>query len=77
MNIFEFASKYRLVGLVFVIWASYEVHYVVGQVFSNVAAITASVATALGIVFALPALAAGMIRWRFGDKFTTKGDEEK
>ena len=64
----EFINKYRIVTLLWAAWTVGVVTFVVYQVFIDITKITMPVATALASVFGLPAIAAGIMKWRNQDK---------
>lgn len=70
MNVLEFAVKYKLIALAFVVWGLWLVTWVTLQVFADLTKITAAVSAAFATVFALPSMAWAAIQWR-----RKKGDE--
>lgn len=56
----------HLPSLVLSAWMMALLTWVTHQVFSDISLITGTVATALGIVFGLPAIILTLIQWRHG-----------
>ena len=65
-TVIGFLYRHRVVTLLIVAWALGLVTWVTVTVFNDLDSITANVAAALATVFALPALAFGLWKWRAG-----------
>jgi len=78
VNLLDLAQKYKLAALAFAVWACWIVSYVVLSVFSDVGTLSGNEAImGLTAVLGLPAIAAGLIKWRSGrdtDKSTQDQD---
>jgi hypothetical protein len=64
MNVFEFAVKYKIIALAFVVWVLWLVTWVTLRVFDDLSQISMPVSAAYATVFALPSLAWAAIQWR-------------
>ena len=77
MNFFDYIENHKIVTIVVVLWLLTIVTWVTFMVFSPTPPdIPGTTVSALGIVFGLPALAVGLLKWR-GEIITLNRKEKK
>lgn len=65
-RVFEWVSSNAVIPILWSLFGMAVVGFATYQVFADVTKINASVASALGVVYGLPAIAVGVWQWRAG-----------